>query len=263
MDGFAFLIAVVSFVMALVALNKISKLETAIFKLREELQRIEGRMRSRRRQAAKPRAEASRPAEAGRCHRQERRPKPQPRRNRAPGRTPAAPAAPPAPRDMEQALAGRWFVWIGGVAIAIGGLLFVKYAYDNGLISPVLQIILGLLAGFVLIAGGAWIRRRSPAAEGAAPDYVPAALSAAGLAVLFASIYAAYALYRILDPSAAFLGLAAVGLGALAAVALAGALHRRAWPHRLLCHADARSPRPTLRPGASFPICWSSSPPRC
>src|SRR6185503_11402139 len=28
-------------------------------------------------------------------------------------------------RDMEQALASRWFVWIGGVAIAIGGLLFV------------------------------------------------------------------------------------------------------------------------------------------
>jgi hypothetical protein len=40
MDGFAFLIAFVSFIMALVALNKISKLETANFKLREELQRI-------------------------------------------------------------------------------------------------------------------------------------------------------------------------------------------------------------------------------
>jgi transketolase len=45
------------------------------------------------------------------------------------------------------ALAGRWFVWIGGVAIAIGGLLFVKYAYDNGLISPVMQIVLGIAAG--------------------------------------------------------------------------------------------------------------------
>ena len=36
MDGLVFLIAVVSFIMALVALNKTSKLETAIFKLREE-----------------------------------------------------------------------------------------------------------------------------------------------------------------------------------------------------------------------------------
>ena len=55
---------------------------------------------------------------------------------------------------MEQALASRWFVWIGGVAIAIGGLLFVKYAYDNGLISPTLQIFLGLLLAAGLIFAG-------------------------------------------------------------------------------------------------------------
>jgi uncharacterized membrane protein len=68
----------------------------------------------------------------------------------------------------------------------------------------------------VLIAAGSWLRSRSPEVEGQSPDYVPAALSAAGLAVLFAAIFAAYALYGLLDPSAAFLGLAAVGLGALA-----------------------------------------------
>jgi uncharacterized membrane protein len=208
MDGFAFLIASVSFVLALVALNKLAKLDTAIFKLREELQRIK---------AANPAPEAEAPAEAAPAAPVQPEPAP-PEALAAAEPAPedvAAPAAPPV-RDMEQALAGRWFVWIGGVAIAIGGLLFVKYAYDNGLISPVLQINLGLLAGFALIAVGAWIRSRSPDVEGAAPDYVPAALSAAGLAVLFASIFAAYALYRILDPSAAFLGLAAVGLGALA-----------------------------------------------
>jgi hypothetical protein len=55
MDGFAFLIASVSFVLALVALNKLAKLDTAIFKLREELQRIK---------AANPAPEAEAPAEA-------------------------------------------------------------------------------------------------------------------------------------------------------------------------------------------------------
>jgi len=116
---------------------------------------------------------------------------------------------------MEQMLATRWFVWIGGVAIAIGGLLFVKYAFDNGLISPLLQVILGLLAGFALIGAGSWLRSRSPAATGAYPDQVPAALSAAGLATLFAAIFAAYALYGLIAPPVAFAGLAAVGLGAL------------------------------------------------
>jgi uncharacterized membrane protein len=206
MDGFAFLIAFVSFVMALVALNKLSKLDTAIFKLREELQRIK---------SAGPAPQAEAPAEAAPAEAVAKEPAPAMAAAEPPPEDVPAPAARPT-RDMEQALAGRWFVWIGGVAIAIGGLLFVKYAYDNGLLSPVLQVNLGLLAGFALIAAGAWIRSRSPEAEDTAPDYVPAALSAAGLAVLFASIYAAYALYRILDPSAAFLGLAAVGLGALA-----------------------------------------------
>ncbi len=208
MDGFAFLIAVVSFVMALVALNKIAKLETAIFKLREEL----GRPKPARPEQEAPPAEETVPAQAVAAP-----PEPSPA-ELAEEAAPAETLQPPAPRgrDMEQALAGRWFVWIGGVAIAIGGLLFVKYAYDNGLIPPVLQVILGLLAGFVLIAAGDWVRRMSRPAEGTPPDYVPAALSAAGLVVLFASIFAAYALYEILAPSAAFLGLAAVGLGALA-----------------------------------------------
>jgi uncharacterized membrane protein len=115
---------------------------------------------------------------------------------------------------MEQALASRWFVWIGGVAIAIGGLLFVKYAYDNGLISPSLQIFLGLLMAAGLIFAGDILRRKTPLT--AEPNYVPAALSAAGLATAFASIYAAYALYELLQPTPAFIGLALVGLGALA-----------------------------------------------
>ncbi len=117
---------------------------------------------------------------------------------------------------MEQTLASRWFVWIGGVAIAIGGLLFVKYAYDNGLIPPTLQIILGILAGAVLVTAGEMVRRKGTSSSRGADDYVPAALSAAGLAILFASIFAAYALYGVIGGFPAFIGLAAVALGALA-----------------------------------------------
>jgi thiamine monophosphate kinase len=47
---------------------------------------------------------------------------------------------------VEKALASRWFVWVGGVAIALGGLLFVKYAHDMGLIPPVLRLIIGMAA---------------------------------------------------------------------------------------------------------------------
>jgi uncharacterized membrane protein len=130
--------------------------------------------------------------------------------SKPPSEPPVAKPQPPR-RDMEQALASRWFVWIGGVAIAIGGLLFVKYAYDNGLISPTLQIFLGLVMAAGLILAGDRLRRKTVES-----DYVPAALSAAGLATAFGSIYAAYALYDLVGPTVDFVGLAVVGLGALA-----------------------------------------------
>ena len=67
-----------------------------------------------------------------------------------------------APRDMEQALASRWFVWIGGAAIGVAGLLFVKYASENNLIPPFLWIVLGLAIGAALIWLGERVRKSRP-----------------------------------------------------------------------------------------------------
>ncbi|MBL8790885.1 MAG: DUF2339 domain-containing protein [Rhizobiales bacterium] len=123
----------------------------------------------------------------------------------------AGPSASP-PSDVEGALASRWFVWVGGVAIALGGLLFVKYAHDQGLIPPVLRVVIGLAAAAGLVLAGEWSRKRDIAL---AQGYVPAALSAAGLVIAFGVIYAAYALYDLLSPAVCFPALVAVGLGAL------------------------------------------------
>jgi uncharacterized membrane protein len=123
------------------------------------------------------------------------------------------PIAPTAPaRNMEQALASRWLVWLGGVAIALGGLLLVKYAHDNGLIPPILRVIIGLGFGGALVAAGEWLRRKR---GDAVQDYVPAALSAAGLIIAFGVSYAAYALYNIFAPAVVFPLLAAISLGAM------------------------------------------------
>lgn len=121
--------------------------------------------------------------------------------------------APPPPRNVEQALASRWFVWVGGVAIALGGLLLVKYASDAGLFPPFLRV----LAGLALAAALVWLgeRTRNNATAASATSYVPAALSAAGLVIGFGVTYAAYALYGILSPAACFPLLVAIGLLAL------------------------------------------------
>ena len=241
MDGFGWLISVVGFVLVLVALNKISKLDTKIAQLKLQLGHFSDELsRLRQTPQEEPKAEkpvvaavakkVREPVKAGPVEKVpesviaannserliDRISKPESAAEPA-TKIPEPPSEPPikgpqAPkRDMEQALASRWFVWIGGVAIAIGGLLFVKYAYDNGLISPPLQIFLGLLMGAGLILAGDRLRRKSDES-----DYVPAALSAAGLATVFASVYAAYALYELVQPITAFMGLALVGLGALA-----------------------------------------------
>jgi uncharacterized membrane protein len=116
------------------------------------------------------------------------------------------------PRNVEQALASRWLVWLGGAAIAIGGLLLIKYAHDNGLIPPILRVIIGWIVAAVLVGAGELLRRRR---GDKVKDFVPAALSAAGLIIAFGSTYAAYALYNIFAPAICFPILAAISLGAL------------------------------------------------
>jgi uncharacterized membrane protein len=115
-------------------------------------------------------------------------------------------------QDVESKLASRWFVWVGGAAIALGGLLFVKYAHDNGLIPPILRVITGLAFAGALVWAGERLRKQRVGIE---KDYVPAALSAAGIVIAFGVIYAAYALYDLLSAGFCFPALVAVGLGAL------------------------------------------------
>ena len=148
-------------------------------------------------------------------------------------------------RDIERNLASRWFVWVGGVAVALAGLLFVKYAHDQGLISPFLRVLIGLVIAAGLVAAGEYVRRSRGTSM---VDYVPAALSAAGLVMGFGVVYAAYGLYDLVSPSVDFIGLglvalaafwlsrvqgpliAALGLlGAYSAPALVTATHPNAW----------------------------------
>jgi uncharacterized membrane protein len=114
--------------------------------------------------------------------------------------------------NVEKNLASRWFVWAGGIAVALGGLLFVKYAHDAGLIPPIARVIVGLIFAGALVFAGEWTRKRH---DSLANGYIPAALSAAGIVIAFGVLYAAYALYDILSPGVCFPMLVAVGLGAL------------------------------------------------
>ena len=129
----------------------------------------------------------------------------------------------PAP-GFEERLGTRWVVWIGGLTLALGGFFMVRYSIEAGLLGPGVRTLLGGAFALALLATGEVTRRKeSVSAIAALPiANIPAILTAAGTAVAFATVYAAYALYGFLAPASAFILLGLVALGTLAAALLHG-----------------------------------------
>src|SRR5437879_3389151 len=137
---------------------------------------------------------------------------------------PPLPAPPPADPGFEERIGTRWVVWIGGLTLALGGFFLVRYSIEAGLLGPGVRTILGGVFALALLASGEWTRRSESRShiETLPIAHVPAILTAAGTAVGFATVYAAYALYDFLAPATAFVLLGLVALGTLAAALLHG-----------------------------------------
>jgi len=110
---------------------------------------------------------------------------------------------------LEEKLGARLFVWVGAVALALAGTLFVKYSIDQGWISPPVRIALGVLFGAALLVTGELLRKGY--------RLLAQACSAAGIADLFACFLAASNLYHLIPNLVAF---ALMGLTAAVGVAL-------------------------------------------
>jgi uncharacterized membrane protein len=144
--------------------------------------------------------------------------------NTAGGGTAMPPPLPQAQPGFEERIGTRWVVWVGGLTLALGGFFMVRYSIDAGLLGPGVRTLLGGAFALVLLAAGEWTRRKESisAIEALPIANIPAILTAAGTAVAFATVYAAYALYDFLAPATAFILLGMVALGTLAAALLHG-----------------------------------------
>jgi len=139
----------------------------------------------------------------------------------APLPPPLPPAAPKI--DLEEKLGARWAVIVGGVALALGALLLVKYSIESGFFGPGLRVIVGLLLGIGLVAGGESLRRNEKSSLNTVRGVpIPAVLTAAGTVAAFGSIYAAHALYGFIGPGPAFVLLGGLGVVTMFAAALHG-----------------------------------------
>ena len=110
---------------------------------------------------------------------------------------------------LEERLGARLPVWLGGIALALAGAFLVKYSVDRGWLSPTVRVALGLLFGVALLGLGEWLRPRAHA--------ISQALSAAGIADLYAVLLAGVRLYALIPP---LVGFALMGANTAVAVLL-------------------------------------------
>ncbi|MBL0058958.1 MAG: DUF2339 domain-containing protein [Elusimicrobia bacterium] len=105
--------------------------------------------------------------------------------------------------DWDQFTGVKLFSWIGGFALFLGAVFFVKYSIDHGWVSPMMRVLSGFVLGTAAIVLGIQTQKRGY-------DVTGQTLAAAGCAILYADAFAAHALYDLLGAGAAFAFMALV-----------------------------------------------------
>lgn len=116
------------------------------------------------------------------------------------GPTKAPTSTPPQPRkpfDWEALVGVKLFSWIAGIALVLAAVFFLRYSVEHGWLSPTVRATLGLVTGIaLLIVCELRIAR----------DYTFTvnALDGAGIAILYATLFAIHALWHLLPSTAVF-----------------------------------------------------------
>lgn len=129
-----------------------------------------------------------------------------------------------ASHSFESTLGARWAVWVGGIALALGGIFLIRYSIEAGLIGPEARLVLAGIFGAILLASGEAVRRRMVPQVAArySNAMIPGVLTAAGAVTLLGATYAAYGYYGFIGPAVAFALLALISLATLALSLLHG-----------------------------------------
>ena len=98
--------------------------------------------------------------------------------------------------NWEWLLGGNWLARIGIVALIIGAGFFISLAIENGWLGETERVALGIVGGLAFLgAGEYWRKRYAVWAQ---------TVTGGGLAILYLSIYGAFALYGLISPLTAF-----------------------------------------------------------
>lgn len=111
--------------------------------------------------------------------------------------------------DFEEVMR-KWLPRVGMLAILFGAGFFLKYAFENGWIGPVGQVIIGLLAGIGFLGGGEYFETKKE------QHSLARLLTGGGLALLYFSLFAARSAYDepLLTSATAFVAMLFVTIAA-------------------------------------------------
>ena len=227
MDGLAILLALIALIVAFGGRRGIGALQARLVGMQDELRSLQAQVALSR--PAPPETPVAETVLA----------EPPPSQQPAPVEKPAAasepasaePETPAAPKQplartatLEERLGTRWAVWVGGLALTLGGVLLVRYSIEQGIFSPRVRVALGVAFSIALLAAGEWFRRteRASPVETVPAAHIPGILTAAGTISAFGTVYAAHALYQFIGPATAFILLGGIGIATMLAAALHG-----------------------------------------
>lgn len=134
-----------------------------------------------------------------------------PKKTIAPAKVESGPTPPPPKRGkassaskLENVIGTRWIGAIGIVAVILGVGFFLKYSFDNNLIGEAGRVMLGIVGGIAFLGTGEYLQKNKNLGRYAQ------ILSGGGLAVLYLSFYAAFALFHLIPALLAAVGMVAV-----------------------------------------------------
>jgi len=120
----------------------------------------------------------------------------------------ARPSAPPKGIDWENLVGIKLFGWIAGIALVLSAVFLFKYSIDHGWLRPAVRAAMGLATGAgLLIVCELRLARNY--------RFTANAMDGAGIAILYATLFALYGRWHLWPATAAFLGMLVVTAAAV------------------------------------------------
>jgi uncharacterized membrane protein len=136
-------------------------------------------------------------------------------------RPPPPPSMNPISRiEFERLFGGRVFAWMGGLAVLLGVVFFLRSAVDSSWFTEEVRTLMGAVGSFLLLVFGVWLHERRGHLE------VARALVAAAIPGLFATTVVATQTYDLISP--------VIGLEAAALVGVIGVFLAVRWSSMLV-----------------------------